>query len=668
MGLEREMGYGNGVNPSRRHLQPGSISQYFGKTRIPRCIPSFGGAVATREQQPDPAGRAWAVLQGLAGRPVAEICGEHGISESEYGRWREEFFARNAGSLEAALAARAGSAGGGPSSAAPARQGEALHLAQEMIEVLPVPVFVKGRDGRYLGVNKAWEEFFGVARADFVGKKVGDLYPQSPEVVRKHLEMDEQLWRNPGNQSYEIPITTRDGRLRHVIDFKATFKRTDGAVAGLIGTIIDITQRKEAEQAQAIEYAVTRILAEAHTVEDAMPAVIRNLCEGLGYSYGARWVHDPKEHVLRSVESWAENDPAIEAFRVMSTRRIETKPDLPGGLNRRVWITGEPVWMPDVALEDRLARRVDAGKAGLRSAFAFPILVGGEFFGVMEFFARETKPRDERVIEIAQTAGIQIGQFIARMQAEAALRDANDELERQARELMRSNAELQQFAYVASHDLQEPLRMISSYTQLLQRRYGDRFDKEAREFMDFVVDGAARMKQLIEDILAYSRVGTRGRDFRKVNGTAALKKALVNLRGTVEASGGTVTSDALPEVEADEPQLVQLFQNLIGNALKFAGSEPPRIHVSAAELGDAWEFAVRDNGIGIDSQYFERIFMVFQRLHGKGEYPGTGIGLAICKKVVDRHGGRIRVESRPGQGSTFFFTIPRKGGQANGRS
>jgi light-regulated signal transduction histidine kinase (bacteriophytochrome) len=285
----------------------------------------------------------------------------------------------------------------------------------------------------------------------------------------------------------------------------------------------------------------------------------------------------------------------------------------------------------------------------------------------MELFARTVKPRDERVIEIAQTAGIQIGQFIARLQAEAALREANDALERQAQELMRSNAELQQFAYVASHDLQEPLRMISSYTQLLLRRYGDRFDSEAREFMDFVIDGATRMKQLIEDILVYSRVGTRTREFRRTPSESALAKALVNLRASIEDCGAAVTHGMLPEVEADEAQLVQLFQNLIGNALKFRGAEPPRIDVTAAAVPDAWEFTVRDNGIGIESQYFERIFMVFQRLHSKGEYPGTGIGLAICKKVVDRHGGRIRVESRLGEGSAFFFTLPRKG-EANGRT
>jgi PAS domain S-box-containing protein len=626
--------------------------------------------VVARKGQPDPAARAWAVLQGLAGRPVAEICGEHDIGEAEFGRWREEFFSEHARQIEAAISGRpAVDHGELPSLfTLPGKRGEALRVAQEMIEILPVPVFFKGRDGKYLGVNKAWEEFFGVPRSEFVGKAVHDLYPQSPAVADKHYAMDQELWQHPGSQSYEIPVVTRAGHTRHTIYYKATFKQTNGEVAGLIGTIIDITERKEAEQGQSIEYAITRLLAEAHTIDEAMPVVIRTLCEGMGYSYGARWVHEPKEHILRCVESWCESDPAVEAFRDFSTRRIETRPETPGGLNRKVWVTGEPVWMPDVALETKLQRSASALKAGLRSAFAFPILVGGEFYGVMEFFSRAARPRDERVLEIAQTAGIQIGQFIARLQAEAALREANDELARQAQELMRSNAELQQFAYVASHDLQEPLRMISSYTQLLLRRYGDRFDKDAREFMDYVVDGSARMKQLIEDILAYSRVGTRGREFRTVKSETALKKALVNLRAAVEADGATVTHDPLPEVEADEVQLTQLFQNLIGNALKFKGAGAPRVHVSAAQVLQAWEFAVRDSGIGIDSQYFDRIFMVFQRLHSKGEYPGTGIGLAICKKVVDRHGGRIRVESQPGSGSTFYFTLPRKEEMTNGRT
>jgi light-regulated signal transduction histidine kinase (bacteriophytochrome) len=240
-----------------------------------------------------------------------------------------------------------------------------------------------------------------------------------------------------------------------------------------------------------------------------------------------------------------------------------------------------------------------------------------------------------------------------RKNAESALRDAHEELKR-------SNAELEQFAYVASHDLQEPLRMVASYTQLLWRRYDARLDKDAREFMAFIIDGATRMKQLIEDLLAYSRVGTRGAHFATVSAEAALRRALFNLRTGIEEAGAVVTHDVLPSLPADEVQLAQLFQNLIGNALKFRSASVPRIHIAVAEGTDEFTFEVRDNGIGIEPQYYERIFMVFQRLHNKGEYPGTGIGLAICKKVVERHGGRIWVESRPGVGSTFHFTLPKE--------
>ena len=204
--------------------------------------------------------------------------------------------------------------------------------------------------------------------------------------------------------------------------------------------------------------------------------------------------------------------------------------------------------------------------------------------------------------------------------------------------------------------------MVSSYTQLVVKRYGERLDGDAKEFMAYVVDGAARMKQLIEDLLAYSRVGTKGKEFKPVAVEAPLKRAITNLRAAIEESGAEITYDPMPTVNADDVQLAQLFQNLMGNALKFKGPEKAKIRVEAKENPAEWEFHVRDNGIGIEPQYFERIFMVFQRLHNKGEYPGTGIGLAICKKVVERHGGRIWVESQSGEGSAFHFTLPKQKG------
>ena len=243
------------------------------------------------------------------------------------------------------------------------------------------------------------------------------------------------------------------------------------------------------------------------------------------------------------------------------------------------------------------------------------------------------------------------GQVAERQRAERTLAE-------HAEELARSNAELERQVHVASHDLQEPLRAVASYTQLLAKRYTGKLDADADEFIGFVVSGVSRMQRLINDLLEYSRVGSAETRSESVDCTGAYQAACDNLRTRIEESGAAVTSDTLPVVTADESQLVQLFQNLIGNAIKYRGAEPPRVHVSAVPGDGEWRFGVRDNGIGIDAQYGEQIFEMFQRLHTAAEYPGTGTGLAICKKIVERRGGRIWVESQVGVGSEFCFTIP----------
>jgi PAS domain S-box-containing protein len=235
---------------------------------------------------------------------------------------------------------------------------------------------------------------------------------------------------------------------------------------------------------------------------------------------------------------------------------------------------------------------------------------------------------------------------------------AEAELLRRTTALERSNADLQQFAYVASHDLQEPLRMVAQFTQLLEERYSATLGETGREFVGYAVRGAIRMQKLIEDLLAFSRVGTHGRSFEPVNCNESLNRAMANLRAAMRDAAAKVSHEHLPTVAADASQMVQLFQNLVGNAIKFKGEKPPRVQVSAARKGNEWVFSVRDNGIGFEPQHAERIFVIFQRLHGVEEYPGTGIGLALCKKIVERHGGRIWTESQPGKGATFFFSIP----------
>ncbi|MSP38947.1 MAG: GHKL domain-containing protein [Deltaproteobacteria bacterium] len=247
-------------------------------------------------------------------------------------------------------------------------------------------------------------------------------------------------------------------------------------------------------------------------------------------------------------------------------------------------------------------------------------------------------------------------------QREGDLSRANQGLQQREAELTTSNEELQQFAYVASHDLQEPLRMITSYTTLLAKRYKGKLDADADEFIGFAVDGAKRMQGLIQDLLTYSRVGSKGNEFVPTDCESVLSTTLKSLAVAIAESGAEIHHDPLPTVRGDVGQLGQLFQNLIGNAIKYRNGNAPEVHLSCHKQGNEWRFSVKDNGIGIDPQFAEKVFVIFQRLHTREEYEGTGIGLAVCKKIVERHGGKIWLESEPGKGSTFYFTLPGNGG------
>ncbi|MBA3539523.1 MAG: PAS domain-containing sensor histidine kinase [Deltaproteobacteria bacterium] len=307
----------------------------------------------------------------------------------------------------------------------------------------------------------------------------------------------------------------------------------------------------------------------------------------------------------------------------------------------------------DVPNDPRVGDPAWAVANGMVAFAGYPLLVQRRCVGVVAMFARHALAPD--TLDSVAAVADAIAQGIERKRAE-------ESLELRARELARSNAELERFAYVASHDLQEPLRMVASYTQLLGRRYKGKLDEAADEFIGFAVDGANRMQALINDLLSFSRVGTRATQLVTISLEQPVKAAMSNLKTAIDESQAKVTYDPLPTLAIDQQQMTQVFQNLIGNALKFRGESAPAVHVSAQPNGDDWQITVRDNGIGISEEFFDNLFVLFQRLHTRTEYPGNGIGLAICKKIIERHGGRIWVESKPGEGAAFLFTL--RGGES----
>jgi light-regulated signal transduction histidine kinase (bacteriophytochrome) len=271
--------------------------------------------------------------------------------------------------------------------------------------------------------------------------------------------------------------------------------------------------------------------------------------------------------------------------------------------------------------------------------------------------------------EVGMTSDDEIGRlsraFDAMTENLKKITASRDELNKVTIELERSNQELQQFAYVASHDLQEPLRAVAGFIRLLERRYKEKLDQDAQEFIHFAVDGAVRMQKLIDDLLAYSRVGSHTIPLEPVDCNFLLDQAISNLQVAIEESHAVITRGTLPAITCNGPQMVQLFQNLISNAIKFRGRETPRIHIAAERRGEEWLFSFRDNGIGIDPRHHDRIFKIFQRLHSRDEYAGTGIGLALCMKIVELHKGRIWMESELGKGTTVYFTLPEPGDSAS---
>jgi PAS domain S-box-containing protein len=477
-----------------------------------------------------------------------------------------------------------------------------------LLEAAPDAMVVVNPGGEIVLLNVQAEKQFGYHRDELVGQKVKNIIPEgfAERLVADALRTTADALAQQIGTGIELTGRRKNGSDFPIEIMLSPLESAEGIL--VTAAIRDISVRKDAEKHLARMESRYRGLLEA--APDAMVVV-----------------NPGGEIVLLNVQAEKQFGYSRDELVGQKVKNI-----IPEGFAERL--------VADAlrSAEDALAQQIGTGielTARRKNGSNFPI----------ELMLSPLESADGILVTAA------IRDITTRKKAEAHLLDKVEELNR-------SNEELGQFAYIASHDLQEPLRMVASYTQLLSRRYKGKLDADADEFIAFAVDGASRMQRLIQDLLAYSRVGTKGQDLLNVSSENALQQALINLRGAIEASGALVTHDPLPAVMADEMQLVQLFQNLVGNAIKYQSPGIPKVHISAAGNGAKKSvFSVKDNGLGIDPQYFEKIFGMFQRLHKREEFAGTGIGLAICKKIVERHGGSISVESQPGHGSTFSFAL-----------
>jgi PAS domain S-box-containing protein len=455
-----------------------------------------------------------------------------------------------------------------------------------------------------------------------------EAWAASPNLWRQVVHPDD--WEHASriaNETYEkrlnVPVpfrcVTKDGRIVHVESYNNVITDLNGNVVGTCGIVLDVTRRHQ-QQAE-----INRLTTLINRERQRLATIIGNV-PGI---------------VFESSVSTENGQPTMDFISAYIETLLGYTVD--EAMADGFWQT---VLHPDDW--DRMIREMEAlflsqqsGKLQFRCIHKNGQIVHLETHSTILTDAHNTP---------IGVVGV-MSDITERRQTEEALAHYADELRR-------SNEELEQFAYVASHDLQEPLRMVTSYLQLIEKRYSDLLDDDGREFIDFAVDGATRMKTLINDVLAYSRI-QRGRvEPEPVQMNAILEQALHNLQLTIEDTDAVIAYDPLPQITANRAQMVQLLQNLIGNAIKFRSERRPEIHVGVKREGRMWHFTVQDNGIGIAQEYFERIFIIFQRLHTRGQYPGTGIGLAICRKIVDKHGGQIYAESVPNEGTTIHFTLP----------
>jgi PAS domain S-box-containing protein len=550
----------------------------------------------------------------------------------------------------------------------------------QIVQGSSIPIFVIDSQHTVTHWNHACEVLTNVSAKEIVGTQEAwkALYKQKRALLadlvvdkRSNYEIKQQY--NAAKRSkliesaYEaeafLPYLEKQGKW--LFFTVAPLRDEDGQLFGAIETIQDITERKESEKRIKHLNEVLRTIRNVNqliTKEKNPDKLISGACKELAKTRGFfnAWISLFDEE--GQVKSIASGDTSKKFSSIIKMLKEGEKTKCQEMTSKKDGI----VLIKNPVKTCKGCPLLPEYKG--RSSLITRLKHNGKTYGTITLILPKNMSTDKEEQNLFKELSGDISYALYsieiekdREKGEKALKTLNERLKRRGLELERSNKELEQFAYVASHDLQEPLRMVASYTQLLEKRYKDKLDDNAGEFIGFAVDGANRMQKLINALLSYSRVGTRGKAFEPTDSHSALGQAITNLNITIKENNAIVTNDDLPNIMADESQLVQLFQNLIGNAIKFRSKEQPHIHISAQNKGREWLFSVKDNGIGFAPEYKDRIFVIFQRLNPKDKYPGTGMGLAICKKIVERHNGRIWVDSEPAKGSTFYFTIPKGG-------
>ncbi|MFH1314707.1 MAG: ATP-binding protein [Candidatus Eisenbacteria bacterium] len=531
------------------------------------------------------------------------------------------------------------------------------------LDNMPARIHLKNCDLVYVMCNAAYASDLQTRPGEIVGKTDYDFYPK--EVADKHRADDRRVLESGMTEEIEENYCGGTQNLM-VRVLRTVTKDEDGKVDGLQTVLWDITEHKLAIQAQeryarelAVRNRLTGALLATHD-DEGYAEVLNTILEALKSKYGVFGLVDDQGALV------------VKALTRAAWHKHEVH-DMGLVLPQSIW--GDTVWPS--AIEQRTLlysnkphEPTPEGQVPISNSITVPILSQGHVIAMFQVANKDTD-YDEADINFAQSIADHLAPTlnarIERNRQRAECKLADDGRIHMLNELRKSNAQLEQFAHVAAHDLQEPLRMIASYTQLLKRRYAGTLDETANEFMDFAVDGATRMQRLINDLLAYSRLAAPAKALVPADLNISLGHVIQYLRAAIDSSGAHISSDPLPHVLADGSQLEHLLSNLVSNAIKFRRDEQPTIHVSAHEGNDEWVISVEDNGIGFQPDESDRIFLVFKRLHTREEYPGTGIGLSICKKIVEYHGGRIWAESEPGKGSTFWFTIPQRSKLANRR-